>query len=110
MFHGLIGLNYIASQIIGIVLGLLIVLYLIKIGLSLQIINKKTGHELFRFIVVNLISLIITLILMNFSVRNFNINVYVSKIIVTFIAQITNFISYKLWIFNETLSEDIHSN
>ena len=68
--------------------------------------NKKTSQELFQFIVVNLISLIITLITMNFLVKNLGLNVYMSKIIVTFVAQITNFLSYKLWVFHKVVMGD----
>ena len=69
--------------------------------------NKKTSHELFQFIVVNLISLIITLITMSFLVKSLSINIYISKIIVTFVAQITNFLFYKLWVFNKVASRNI---
>jgi len=101
LFNGLIGLNYIASQIIGYSFGVVNSFVLNKKWtFSMTNSNKKTGHELFQFIVVNLISLIITLITMNFLIKNLNINVYVAKIIVTFVAQITNFLAYKMWVFH----------
>lgn len=101
IFHEVIGAGYIISQIIGYSSGIL----------NSFILNKKWTFEdrscskdavfkLIRFIIVNLISLGITLFFMNFLVKKANINVYVSKVIVTFIAQISNFIIYKLWIFN----------
>ena len=99
--HGFIGLNYIASQIIGYSFGIANSFVLNKRWtFSATNSNKKTGHELFQFIAVNLFSLFITLLMMSFLVNNLNINVYISKILVTFIAQITNFLAYKLWVFN----------
>ncbi|GCD09972.1 cell wall teichoic acid glycosylation protein GtcA [Clostridium tagluense] len=101
LFNGFIGLNYIASQILGYSFGVVNSFVLNKKWtFSKSNSNKKTGNELFQFIVVNLFSLLITLITMNFLVKNLDINVYVAKIIITFIAQITNFLCYKLWVFN----------
>lgn len=109
LFHGLIGLNYIASQIIGYSFGVVNSFVLNKKWtFSTTDSNKKTRNELFQFIVVNLISLIITLITMNFLVKNLNINVYISKIIVTFVAQITNFLSYKMWVFHPEVNGHIN--
>ena len=101
LFNGFIGLNYIASQILGYSFGVANSFVLNKKWtFSKSNSNKKTKDELFQFIVVNLFSLLITLITINFLVGSLNINVYISKIIVTFIAQITNFLCYKLWVFN----------
>jgi len=99
--HGFIGLNYIDSQILGYSFGVANSFLLNKKWtFSTTNSNKKTGHELLQFIVVNLFSLCITLLMMSFLVKNLNINVYIAKILVTFIAQITNFLAYKLWVFN----------
>lgn len=111
LFNGLIGLGYIASQIIGYSFGIANSFVLNKKWtFSRTNSNKKTGHEFFQFIVVILISLIITLLAMNFLIKNLSINVYISKIIVTFVAQITNFLCYKLWVFNKIVIIDIKSN
>ena len=115
LFHGFIGLNYIASQILGYSFGIANSFVLNKKWtFARNNSNKKTGRELFQFIIVNLTSLLITLIAMNFLVKSLSINVYISKVLVTFIAQITNFLAYKLWVFNNipeeksssTISED----
>lgn len=108
LFHGLIGLNFIVSQILGYSCGISNSFILNKKWtFSKTNSNKKTGHELFQFIVVNLISLIITLITMNFLVNSLGLNIYISKIIVTFVVQITNFLSYKMWVFHKVVSGDI---
>ncbi|WP_375372923.1 GtrA family protein [Clostridium sp. CF012] len=101
LFNGFIVLNYIASQILGYSFGVANSFVLNKKWtFSKNNSNKKTGNELFQFIVVNLFSLLITLVTINFLVKSLDMNVYVSKIMVTFIAQITNFLCYKLWVFN----------
>jgi len=105
LFNGFIGLNYIGSQIIGYSFGVVNSFVLNKKWtFSTTKSNKKTKNELFQFIVVNLISLLITLITMNFLIKSLNINVYISKIIVTFVAQISNFLSYKLWVFHPAVN------
>lgn len=101
IFHGVFKAGYIISQVIGYSSGIV----------NSFILNKKWTFEdrscskyavfkLIRFITVNLISLGITLSAMNFLIKTQNFNVYASKVIVTFIAQITNFLIYKLWVFN----------
>lgn len=100
MFNGLIGLNYITSQILGYSFGVANSFVLNKKWTFSRTNSNNTSLELFQFIIVNLFSLLITLLVMNFLVGSLNINVYVSKIIVTFLAQITNFLSYKLWVFH----------
>ena len=109
LFHELIGLNFIGSQILGYSFGVANSFVLNKKWtFSTTNSNKKTRQELFQFITVNLISLIITLITMNFLVKSLSFNVYVSKIVVTFVAQITNFLAYKLWVFNKVVGEDVN--
>ncbi|WP_338433133.1 GtrA family protein [Clostridium tyrobutyricum] len=62
--------------------------------------KKKLYHELIQFIIVNIVSLLITIFFMKLLINTFTMNVYISKIIVTLIAQVINFLSYKLWVFN----------
>lgn len=102
LFHGLVGLSYITSQVIGYSFGILNSFVLNRKWTFEDVnSNKKTFHELLQFIVVNLISLSITIITMNFLIKGLNLNVYVSKIIATIISQITNFLAYKLWVFTK---------
>lgn len=101
MFNSLFGVSYILSQGLGYSLGVANSFLLNKKWtFEDRKANKKSFYEFFQFIVVNLISLIITMMVMNLLVKNFNLNVYISKIMVTVIAQITNFLAYKLWVFN----------
>lgn len=99
--ESLLGIHYTISQIIGYSCGVVnSFVFNKKWTFDNTNSHKKTFHELFQFTIVNIISLIVTLIFIKVLVNNFNINVYVSKIIVTLIAQVINFLSYKIWVFN----------
>lgn len=100
ILHGVFGVNYIVSQVSGYSFGVInSFLFNKKWTFNDNNSSKRTVYELIQFVIVNLISLVVTVIAMKFLVKNFNINVYISKIIVTFIAQIVNFICYKFWVF-----------
>lgn len=62
-------------------------------------IGKNTVHEFIQFIEVNLVSLASSVLAMNLLVEYVNMNVFLSKAAVILIAQVINFLSYKLWIF-----------
>ncbi|MBP2033865.1 putative flippase GtrA [Clostridium algifaecis] len=99
--ESLLGIHYTISQVIGYSFGVAnSFVFNKKWTFDHNNSNKKMIHELFQFIVVNIISLIVTLIFIKALVNDFNINVYVSKIIVTLIAQVINFLLYKIWVFN----------
>ena len=100
IFQQVLGAGYIISQVVGYSCGV-INSFIFNKRWTFGEINssKKQLYEVIQFIVVNLISLSITLIAMKFMAKSFNINLYVSKIIVTLLAQITNFILYKFWVF-----------
>lgn len=101
IFNSLFGVNYSVSQVAGYSFGIINSFILNKNWtFGDRNANKKTAHELFQFIVINLISLAVTIIFMKLLIKNFALNVYAAKIIVTGIAQITNFLGYKLWVFN----------
>lgn len=61
--------------------------------------NRNTAVEIIKFAAVNAVSLSLTLIVMNSLTKKFNINVYMVKIIVTAIAQVTNYLGYRFWVF-----------
>lgn len=100
IFNELIGVGYIISQVLGYSFGVMnSFIFNRRWTFKDRDSDKKTFHELIEFIAVNLISLTITLIAMKFLVKGFILNIYISKIIVTIIAQVTNFLCYKLWVF-----------
>ncbi|KZL89582.1 GtrA family protein [Clostridium magnum] len=101
IFHSLFGVSYVFSQGLGYGLGVVNSFLLNKKWtFADRRANKRSFYEFLQFVVVNLISLIITMIAMSLLVQNLNLNVYIAKVLVTVIAQVTNFLGYKLWVFN----------
>ena len=94
------GINYTTSQIAGYSVGV-VNSFIFNKNWTFEDkdANKKIVYEFLKFIIINLISLIITIIFMRILIKSFNIDVYIAKIIVTSTAQITNFVGYKLWVF-----------
>lgn len=96
-----IGLYYTTSQVIGYSCGVAnSFVFNRKWTFERRNSDKNILSELIQFILVNVASLFITVVMMKFLVSNFNFNVYVSKIAATFTAQAVNFLLYKLWVFN----------
>lgn len=95
-----LGAGYILSQVAGYGCGVVNSFILNKKWTFGEISSgKKQLYEFIQFAVVNLTSLSITLVAMNFMVKDINLNLYLSKVIVTILAQITNFTLYKFWVF-----------
>lgn len=61
----------------------------------------ESGRELIKFIVVNAASLGVSLLGLQILNGNLKVNVYISKVIVTVLAQAVNYFGYKLWVFKE---------
>lgn len=61
----------------------------------------STVIQLTKFILINVISLGITLLGLKILNETLLVNIYISKIIVTILAQIINFLGYKLWVFSQ---------
>lgn len=99
--NSILGIYYTSSQIIGYSFGV-INSFIFNKKWTFEANNSKKAlySELFQFIIVNILSLSITIILMKLLINNFNSNVYIAKIIVTFAAQAANFLLYKIWVFN----------
>lgn len=101
IFHELVGIGYMTSQILGYGFGIVnSFIFNKKWTFQDRKANKKILYEILQFVLVNLISLIVTVIIMKLLVHSLNINVYIAKVMVTLIAQITNFLGYKLMVFN----------
>lgn len=101
VFKGFIGANYTLSQVIGYSCGVInSFIFNKKWTFSDNDNKRKMYKEVVRFIIVNLLSLAVTLVSMNILVKSLSVNVYISKVIVTFLAQIINFLAYKLLVFN----------
>ncbi|SHJ27070.1 Putative flippase GtrA (transmembrane translocase of bactoprenol-linked glucose) [Clostridium cavendishii DSM 21758] len=101
MFNEFTYIGYIGSQILGYGFGVLnSFIFNKKWTFKERSVNKKIIYEFLQFVIVNIISLIITIGAMRLLVSNLNINVYIAKVMVTLIAQIVNFLSYKFLVFN----------
>ena len=99
--HSLLGIGYVLSQAIGYSCGIINSFIINKKWTFKDTFsNKKSYKQLLQFIVINVITLLITMVSMNYLVTSFNINVYVAKIAVTLLAQVINFFGYKIWVFN----------
>lgn len=101
VFNGLLGVNYSLSQVIGYSCGVAnSFIFNKKWTFDHKSNRRKNYKELTRFVLVNLLSLAVALVSINLLVKTLKVNVYISKIIVTCIAQIINFLCYKLLVFN----------
>lgn len=99
--QSIIGLYYTVSQVVGYSCGVAnSFIFNKKWTFQYDNPDKNIVHEILQFVVVNIVSLIITVIFMKLLVDRFDLNVYISKVIVTFAAQMINFLSYKIWVFN----------
>lgn len=59
----------------------------------------ESSRELLKFVVVNAVSLGVSLLGLQILNGNLKVNVYISKVIVTVLAQAVNYFGYKLWVF-----------
>lgn len=101
IFYEVTGLGYIVSQIAGYCFGVLNSYILNKKWTFNDTQkSKKNFNEPLKFIIINLNSLLITVVLMNFFIGDLHLNVYISKIAIIITTQFVNFFGYKLWVFN----------
>ncbi len=100
VFNSLFDINYAVCQVLGYSCGVANS-FIFNKRWTFQDKNsgKKNIQELLKFILINLVTLLITTLAIKLLVNNMNLNVYAGKIIVTVLAQITNFFAYKLWVF-----------
>jgi putative flippase GtrA len=103
IFQSIFGINYLLSQVFGYCFGIMNSFILNKSWTFKDRNTEKcTFYEILQFVIVNGITLSITVIGMKLLVKDFNINIYIAKIIITFAAQITNYFGYKFWVFSPT--------
>jgi len=98
--NGIFGAGYLISQIGGYSCGVLnSFIFNKKWTFSDRDSGKKQLLEFCQFLIVNGISLAVTLLAMSYLVGKMGFNLYACKILVTLAAQFTNFVLYKFWIF-----------
>lgn len=98
--YNIIGFGYGISQVAGYSFGIInSFIFNRRWTFQARSSNKKAFYELLKFIAVNMISLCLSVSAMDFMAGRLNLNVYLAKVIVTLLAQVTNFLGYKLWVF-----------
>lgn len=101
LLYSLIGLNKLLSQTGGYSMGIINSFIMNKLWtFKEQKSNTKTGIQFIRFAVINVISLGVSLVGISLLSDKANINVYVSKIIVTVFLQVFNYVMYKMVVFS----------
>jgi len=100
LLNKFIGVYYLFSQIAGYTGGIINSFILNKIWtFDNKNITKKTPQQLAQFILINLVSLSVSLIGMKMFVSSLSISVIISKVMVTVLSQVINYMGYKFWVF-----------
>jgi len=102
-----LGIHYIISQVLGYSFGVINSFILNKIWtFESKGTKKKTAIEFLRFIIINIISLTISVFGIRILIETYYVNVIIAKIVVTFIAQIVNYLGYKIWVFGKNTKKN----
>ncbi len=113
LLNSLFGINYIISQIISYSSGTLNSFLFNKFWTFDDAkTGKKTTMEMVQFIVVNSVSLGVSLIGLTILMKDNHMNSFFAKIISMVLAQVVNFLGYRFWVFDireksETLSKRV---
>ncbi len=100
--HSLLGLDKLICQIAGYSMGVINSFIMNKLWTFEDKKSKSgTGIQFARFVGVNAVSLGVSLLGLELLNGNYGINIYVSKVAVTFVAQVVNYFGYKLLVFNK---------
>jgi putative flippase GtrA len=100
ILHSLFGIDKLVCQIAGYSMGIINSFILNKLW-TFENTNSKFGtvNQIVRFICINIISLSVSLIGLQVLNAHYGLNIYISKILVTVIAQAVNYFGYKLLVF-----------
>ncbi|TYQ15466.1 UNVERIFIED_CONTAM: putative flippase GtrA [Acetivibrio alkalicellulosi] len=105
------GINYQIAQILGYSFGIANSFLLNKIWTFKDSgKNKKTTEQLVKFVIINIVSLSLTLLALTLLVDTLGLDKLIAKLIVIVIAQIVNFLGYKLWVFRDSEKISIERN
>lgn len=99
---GLLNLHYNIGQVVGYSAGVLNSFIMNKFWtFENKEVNAKTTQQFIQFVVVNIVSLGITLLGLRMVIDGLKVNKYIAKLIVTLVAQLVNYFGYKLWVFKK---------
>ena len=99
-------LNYIVCQVAAFIAGILNSFVLNKVWTF----KSKTAHfdtsiELFKFVLVNLVSLGVSLVGLRYLNGTLAVNIYLAKVTVTIVTQAINYSGYRFWVFGPQTRE-----
>ncbi|WP_026487313.1 GtrA family protein [Caldanaerobius polysaccharolyticus] len=97
-----LGFNKLICQAAGYTMGIVNSFVLNKLWTFEDRKSKlSTANQFARFVAVNMVSLGLSLLGLKFISESYGVNVYVSKLMVTGVAQAVNYIGYRYWVFNK---------
>lgn len=97
------GIHYAISQVIGPIFGIINSFILNRLWtFKSDNKGKKTLQELVQFVIVNVVSIGISVIALGILVDGNGMEELIAKVIIIPVTQIVNFLGYKLWVFKKT--------
>lgn len=102
LLHAAFQLNYILCQVAAFAAGILNSFVLNKVWTF----ESKTAHldtsvQLFKFVVVNLVSLGVSLLGLTYLKGTLAVNIYLAKVTITIVTQAINYSGYRWWVFSK---------
>lgn len=107
ILHGVFDLDKLMSQAVAYSMGILNSFIMNKLWtFKAEQHHFSTINQLFLFVIVNMFSLSITLGGLSWLNDRLGINVYISKVVITIIAQVINYLGYKSLVFRKQMAEN----
>ncbi len=95
-----LGIHYVICQAAGYSMGMLNSYFLNKFWTFNDRANdKKSPSEIIKFVVVNGITFLLSVLSLKIFKDSMGINIYLAKVFTIVIVQAVNFLGYKLWVF-----------
>lgn len=102
LLQGFFGVHFAISQVAGYGAGILNSFLMNKFWtFENKQVNKKTSAQAVKFVIVNLVTLGISIYGIKFLSEGAGLNIYIAKGLVTFLTLVINYMGYKLWVFRE---------
>ena len=103
ILNGFFGVYYVICQISGYSAGTLNSFFLNRF-FTFKAKDSKSLPQFIKFVLLNLVSLGVTLVALHILINELFFNFYISKIFVTLLSLSINFIGSKFWVFKKTTS------
>ncbi len=106
LLRAVFDLNYLLCQTAAYVAGILNSFILNKVWtFESKTSNLHTSLQLGRFIIVNIVSLLVSLLMLNLLSGQLHMNVYLAKVTVTVFTQVINYSGYQWWVFSPKIAK-----